>query len=297
MIVSSAATHFLVAKTLTSVYDLKFLGIAIASSIHFIVRGVVGTLLVRYGKSFKKSIVPICSGDSFKDMGAIFKLGFQSIMLKVMGWWAFDVFTLLASQLDQRSIAAQTILRNIGLFTYMIPVGLSSAINFFTGKYIGKNRVDLARQMSTYTMYITYFWSLVVGGLLWLLEEQVMHFYTDSEPVIGAMQPAWIVILVFVLFDCVQGVSAGNISGLGLMKKVTWVTAIDYWVVGIPLSLYAMFKLHMGLRGLWFGPTAAVFLNTVIYQYVITSADWQVIADEFAEKMKKDSENLESKLE
>lgn len=207
-------------------------------------------------------------------MGDTYKLGFQSIMLKVMGWWAFDVFTLLASQLDQRSIAAQTILRNIGLFTYMIPVGLSSSINFFTGKYIGKNRVDLAHQMSNYTMYVTYVWSFAISLLLWLLEDSVMHFYTDSVPVIAAMKPAWLVILVFVLFDCVQGVAAGNISGLGLMKKVTWVTAVDYWVVGIPLALYTMFQLRMGLRGLWLGPTAAVFLNTAIYQYVISSADW-----------------------
>jgi Na+-driven multidrug efflux pump len=92
-------------------------------------------------------------------------------MLKVMGWWAFDVFTLLASQLDQKSIAAQTILRNIGLFTYMIPVGLSSSINFFTGKYIGKQRVDLAHTMSNYTMYITYVWSVIVCVLLWLFED------------------------------------------------------------------------------------------------------------------------------
>lgn len=78
MIVSSAITHFFVAKVLTDVYDLKFLGITIASSIHFIVRGVVGTVLVRYGKNknFKKSVIPICSSDSFKDMGPIFKLGF-----------------------------------------------------------------------------------------------------------------------------------------------------------------------------------------------------------------------------
>ena len=136
-------------------------------------------------------------------MGEIYKVGFQSIMLKVMGWWAFDVFTLLASQLDQKSIAAQTILRNIGLFTYMIPVGLSTSINFFTGKYIGKNRVDLAQQMSDLSMYITYIWAIAISGLLWLLEDNVMHFYTDSVPVIAAMKPAWIVILVFVLFDCV----------------------------------------------------------------------------------------------
>jgi len=203
MIVSSAIIHFLVVKILTSVYDLKFLGIAIASSVHFIVRGAVGIILVRFGKKFKKSIISIFSADSFKDMGETFKLGFQSIMLKVMGWWAFDVFTLLASQLDQKSIAAQTILRNIGLFTYMIPVGLSSSMNFYTGKYIGKNRVDLAHQMSNYTMYFTYVWSFAISGILWLLEDSVMHFYTDSAPVISAMKPAWTIILVFVLFDCV----------------------------------------------------------------------------------------------
>lgn len=100
MIVSSAVTHFLVAKTLTSVYDLKFLGIAIASSLHFIVRFVVGVILVRFSKVFRKSIIPFFSSDSFKDMKMIYSLGFQSILLKVMGWWAFDVFTLLASQLD-----------------------------------------------------------------------------------------------------------------------------------------------------------------------------------------------------
>jgi len=54
-----------------------------------------------------------------------------------MGWWAFDVFTLLASQLSETDIAAQTILRNVGLFTYMIPVGLAQSTNFLVGKYIG----------------------------------------------------------------------------------------------------------------------------------------------------------------
>ena len=114
-------------------------------------------------------------------------------------------------------------------------------------------------------MAVTYIWSVVIALLLWLFEQAVMDFYTDSAPVQEAMKPAWVVILVFVFFDCVQGVSAGNIAGLGLMKKVTWVTAFDYWVVGIPLSLFAMFRLNLGLQGLWFGPTAAVFLNMFIY--------------------------------
>jgi len=101
-----------------------------------------------------------------------------------------------------------------------------------------------------------------------------MSFYTDSQEIQDSMKPAWTVILFFVFFDCVQGVSAGNISGLGLMRKVTWVTGFDYWVIGIPMSLIAMFKYDLLLQGLWLGPTAAVYLNMIIYQMVINSADW-----------------------
>jgi Na+-driven multidrug efflux pump len=81
--------------------------------------------------------------NSFKDLGYIVVLGWQSFRLKVMGWWAFDVFTQLAAQPPSTDfdLAAQTNLRNIGLYTYMIPVGFSSAINFFTGKYIGAGLV------------------------------------------------------------------------------------------------------------------------------------------------------------
>ena len=77
--------------------------------------------------------------DSWKGLGNMFRLGCASMLLKVMGWWAFDVFTQLAAFLDVQALAGQTILRNIGLFTYMIPVGFSQAVNFLTGKYIGKN--------------------------------------------------------------------------------------------------------------------------------------------------------------
>ena len=97
MTMAAALTHIFVAKILCNVYDFKFLGIAIATSIHFVVRAFVGTVMVRYNNQFRKSIIPLFSSESFKGMKEIFKLGFYSVMLKVMGWWAFDVFTILAT--------------------------------------------------------------------------------------------------------------------------------------------------------------------------------------------------------
>lgn len=61
-------------------------------------------------------------------------------MVRVMGVWAFDVFTQIAAFSGETNTAAQAILRNIGLYTFMIPLGLSTSVNFFVGNYIGKGK-------------------------------------------------------------------------------------------------------------------------------------------------------------
>lgn len=63
----------------------------------------------------------------------------------VWGWWAFDIFTLLASYMSADVIAAQTILRTIGLITFMLPVGISSACGVLLGNAVGEARIDKAK--------------------------------------------------------------------------------------------------------------------------------------------------------
>ena len=70
----------------------------------------------------------------------MFKLGWETFLVYVMGWWAFDIFTQIAAFSGETNTAAQAILRNIGLYTFMIPVGISTATNYFVGKYIGENK-------------------------------------------------------------------------------------------------------------------------------------------------------------
>jgi len=58
------------------------------------------------------------------------------------------------------------------------------------------------------------------------------------------------------------------------MQKAKWITVFNYWVLGIPISLLMMFKLQMGIEGLWYGPTLAVLLNYVAYTWIVESANW-----------------------
>lgn len=69
-------------------------------------------------------------------------LGISAASLGVWSWWAFDIFTLIASYMSIEDLAAQTVLRNIGLLTFMIPVGLSTAAVILVGNMIGAKNIQ-----------------------------------------------------------------------------------------------------------------------------------------------------------
>ena len=78
------------------------------------------------------------------------------------------------------------------------------------------------------------------------------------------------------------------------MKKVQYVTMIDYWLFGIPLSLVAMFRWDLALAGLWMGPTLACALNWAVYSNVVASANWQEISDNTVKRLAEEKKKMES---
>ena len=98
--------HYTLTYILCHIYNLKMLGVAISTSLHFVCRFVVPYILVTTNSFFEESLIPFSSKESRTDLCDIIKIGFQTIQLRVMGWWAFDVFTLMASQLSPTDIAA-----------------------------------------------------------------------------------------------------------------------------------------------------------------------------------------------
>ena len=89
--------HVFLANYLAVTLDMRMFGVAIATFIHFFCRFVLAVLYCRLHKDLKKGLIPINHEDSFKDLRYIVKIGWESFLLKVMGWWAFDIFTQLAA--------------------------------------------------------------------------------------------------------------------------------------------------------------------------------------------------------
>ena len=93
MTITASIIHWILAYILAVKYDMKLIGVAIASSIHFLFRFIAVFICINYDKDLKKGLIPIFHENSWRSLGHVAKAGWNSFLLTVMGWWAFDVFT------------------------------------------------------------------------------------------------------------------------------------------------------------------------------------------------------------
>ena len=139
----------------------------------------------------------------------------NSLAMGVWGWWAFDIFTLIATYMDTAVIAAQTILRTVGLITFMLPVGIMSASGTLIGNSVGAGRADHAIIYYETSMKMGVALAIVQVLVLLLGKDLFVLLFTNQQAVGEQMMLAWPVLMVFVIFDTTQGISSSVIRGTG----------------------------------------------------------------------------------
>lgn len=121
--------------------------------------------------------------------------------MSVWGWWAFDIFTLMATYLGRTVTAAQTIMRSIGLLTFMFPVGFAAGCGILVGNSIGAKKPKLAMQFYRVSLAA----STAIAGVqivaLHYAKSPFHTLFTDQEAVKAQLSLAWPVLLLFTFFD------------------------------------------------------------------------------------------------
>ena len=89
------------------VLDWGFSGICWATALMFVVRCSVNVLSVRCGSAIKpQSDVYLFSRETVTNVWPLASLCIKALAMSVWGWWAFDIFTLMASYLGATTTAA-----------------------------------------------------------------------------------------------------------------------------------------------------------------------------------------------
>ena len=105
------------------------------------------------------------------------------MFMGVWSVWAFEVFTLIASYLSIQEVSAQTVMRSLGLTTFMIPFGCSFASGMLVGRSIGQQSKAKVVHYFKSCMAASVIIGIIQVAFLWLLEDQIISVFTKSDAI------------------------------------------------------------------------------------------------------------------
>lgn len=193
------------------------------------------------------------------------------IGIPVGGQWlfeagAFSAAAFMMGWIGAVPLAAHQIALSCAAFTFMVPLGLSSAVSVRLSKVMGEGRREAVRPIG--------FGALAAGlvamscfGLIFAFGGGLLaRGFTSEADVVALATQLLLVAAVFQIFDGAQVIGAGVLRGLTDVRIPTLITFVAYWIFALPGGYLLAFKTDMGPVGVWMGLAAglgcaAVFLG------------------------------------
>jgi MATE family multidrug resistance protein len=172
----------------------------------------------------------------------------------------FAASTTLAGRLPAVALAAHQIAINIAAFTFMVPLGVSSAGAVRVGHAIGRRDPDGAARAGWTALFLgAGFMSLAAAAFVLVPHLLVGAFTTDAR-VLTMGATLLTIAAVFQLFDGLQGVATGVLRGLGDTRTPMIWNLVGHWFIGLPLGYTLCFTLGYGAFGLWWGLSSGLII-------------------------------------
>jgi MATE family multidrug resistance protein len=196
----------------------------------------------------------------FKRIGELVRLGLPAAMQISLEVGVFAAATALIATLDTLSLAAHQIAINVASFTYMVPLGISSAAAVRVGQALGRGDVHAAGRAGWTAMGLGAAFMAGAGVVLVTVPQYVARVFTTDRAVIRTAVSLLAVAAAFQLFDGLQTVATGALRGTGDTRTPMLCHMLLYWLLGLPLGYVLCFVLGWGAVGLWVGLCLALIL-------------------------------------
>jgi len=180
-------------------------------------------------------------------------LGFPAAMQIALEFGVFALVTALIGRLGATALASHQIALNTVSFTYMVPLGISSAAAVRVGQAIGRRDPAAAGRAGWAAISMGAGFMSLAALVLVLAPRLIVRAFTPDPQVMRVGVMLFIVAAAFQLFDGLQTVATGALRGAGETRIPMFSSFVAYWVIGLPLGYYLGFGRGFGAVGVWTG--------------------------------------------
>jgi MATE family multidrug resistance protein len=181
------------------------------------------------------------------------RLGLPIGLQYLLEYGAFAAGALLLGVLGTTSLAAHQIAINLASFTFMVPLGVSTATAVLVGQAIGAGDEARARRSAIAGMLLGTGFMCVSALAFRIFPVALARAYTGDAPVIALAATLIPIAGVFQVFDGLQAVAAGVLRGIGDTHAPAIINVVGFWLIGLPVSWVLTFRYGGGAVGFWWG--------------------------------------------
>lgn len=205
----------------------------------------------------------------------ILKIGVPSALEQVMYQTCQIVFLFYATYLGEASMAARTYANNISMFIYMFAFAVGIGTSIIVGRLVGAGKPDQAYTRVWQSVRSATIVSLVMIGVVMLFREPLMTIFTDDVDIIKIGASVLLLSIILESGRTINIIIVNSLRASGDASFPLFVGIFTMVLMSLPLGYFLVFKLEMGLAGIWLAIAADEWARAFIMSYRWKSRGWE----------------------
>ncbi|XP_052660624.1 multidrug and toxin extrusion protein 1-like isoform X2 [Harpia harpyja] len=220
------------------------------------------------------------SSECLLEWDSFTSLAVPSMLMICIEWWTYEIGSFLIGLLSVVELSVQSIIYEVSVVAFMIPLGLGTAAGVQVGNALGAGDAETAKRSSSTSLLCTGGFCIAMGVILAAMKDVLGYIFTSDKEIVDLV--AWVipVYVVFHLFEAVCGACSGVLRGIGKQKFGAILNAVSYYGVGLPLGAVLLFVARIGVIGLWLSMLVCVSILCTCFIAYISRMDWRKAAEE-----------------
>ena len=186
--------------------------------------------------------------------------------------WVFLI--RVVSIFGKQAVAAYTIVFRIIVFSILPIWGIAMATATMVGQYLGMDRIPSARKSVLLASLYNFIYLLIMSIVYFLLATHLMEFFTRDDTVVDIGASGIKILCVGYLAFGVGMVMQQAFNGAGDTITPTWLSAICYLALQIPLAYYMAVYLKMEAKGVYWSITISHAVLALLFVWLFKRDVW-----------------------